>query len=145
MEAFPHHYTVTAHSNTQTSAVSVTSAGLANLSTDAPAEFGGPGDQWSPETLVMAAVADCFVLSFRAISRASKVDWSSISCEATGTLDRVDRKTLFTEIGLNVSVTAPSGADREKLMRMLEKSEESCLITNSMTANVSLVTDVQIG
>jgi hypothetical protein len=45
MEAFPHHYTVTAHSNTQTSAVSVTSAGLANLSTDAPAEFGGPGDQ----------------------------------------------------------------------------------------------------
>ena len=145
MEAFPHHYTVIAHSDTQTSAVSVSSAGLANLSTDAPAEFGGPGDQWSPETLVMAAVADCFVLSFRAISRASKVDWSSISCEATGTLDRVDRKTLFTEIGLSVSVTAPSGVDREKLMRMLEKSEESCLITNSMTANVSLVTDVQIG
>lgn len=145
MEAFPHHYTVTAHSETQTSAVSVTSAGLTNLSTDAPAEFGGPGDQWSPETLVMAAVADCFVLSFRAISRASKVDWNSISCEATGTLDRVDRKTLFTEIGLNVSVTAPSGVDREKLMRMLEKSEESCLITNSMTANVSLITDVQIG
>lgn len=145
MEAFPHHYTVTAHSDAQASTVSVTSAGLTSLSTDAPAEFGGPGDQWSPETLVMAAVADCFVLSFRAISRASKVDWSSISCEATGTLDRVDRKTLFTEIGLNVSVTAPSGADREKLMRMLEKSEESCLITNSMTANVSLVTDVQIG
>lgn len=145
MEAFPHHYTVTAHSETQTSAVSVTSAGLTSLSTDAPAEFGGPGDQWSPETLVMAAVADCFVLSFRAISRASKVDWSSISCEATGTLDRVDRKTLFTEIELTVNVAAPSGVDREKLMRMLEKSEESCLITNSMTANVSLVTDVQIG
>jgi len=92
----------------------------------------------------MAAVADCFVLGFRAISRASHVDWLNISCEATGTLDRVDRKTQFTAIELKVSVTAPDSVDSEKLMRLLQKSEESCLITNSMTAKVSMVTDLHI-
>lgn len=145
MDAFPHHYTVTASSIAQTSDVTVAGNGLSNLRTDAPAEFGGPGDQWSPETLIMAAVADCFVLSFRAISRASQVAWHSITCEATGTLDRIDRKTQFTAIKLNVSVMAPEGVDAEKLRRILEKSEDSCLITNSMTASVSLVTELHIG
>ena len=144
MQELPHHYTVTAQSDGQTSAVTIASTGLHNLSTDAPAEFGGPGDHWSPETLIMAAVADCFVLGFRAISRASHVDWLNISCEATGTLDRVDRKTQFTAIELKVSVTAPDSVDSKKLMRLLQKSEESCLITNSMTAKVSMVTDLHI-
>lgn len=145
MDAFPHHYTATANSDTQRSSVTVVSSGLSPLSTDAPAEFGGPGDQWSPETLVMAAVADCFVLSFRAIARASNIDWHTIRCEATGTLDRLERKMQFTAIELNVSVTAPNGVDSEKLLRALHKSEDSCLITNSMTASVSLVTDLHIG
>ena len=34
-----------------------------------PKEFDGPGDQWSPEQLLTAAVADCFVLNFRTMTR----------------------------------------------------------------------------
>jgi organic hydroperoxide reductase OsmC/OhrA len=145
MDAFPHHYTVTANGNASESQVSVSRDGLQDIMTDAPAAFGGPGDKWSPEDLIMAAVADCFVLSFRAISQASKVEWTAISCKATGTLDRVDRKNLFTAIELHVSLSAPEGSQEDKLARLLQKSEESCLITNSMTAPISLATDIRIG
>ena len=145
MDAFPHHYTVTASGTTSQSQVIVSSKGVSDIATDAPAEFGGPGDQWSPEALIMAAVADCFVLSFRAIARASKVDWTTIQCEATGTLDRVDRKNQFTAIELKVTVATPEGIAEDKLLKVLQKSEESCLITNSMNATVSLVTDMHIG
>lgn len=143
MDAFPHHYTVTASGSAAASHITVSSSGISDLTTDAPAEFGGPGDQWSPETLIMAAVADCFILSFRAIARASKVEWDSISCEASGTLDRVERINKFTEITLNVTVVASPDVSDDKLLKVLHKSEESCLITNSMTANVSLNTTIQ--
>jgi len=145
MDAFPHHYTVTASGDTTQSQVTVSSSGVPDIATNAPAEFGGPGDQWSPEALLMAAVADCFVLSFRAIATASKVEWTSISCKATGTLDRIDRKALFTEIALDVSASAPDSVDEAKLDKLLHKAEESCLITNSMSATVTLNTEVNIG
>ena len=112
MEALPHHYTTTAKSTTDTSIVVVYAHGVPELTTDAPAAFGGPGDQWSPEGLLMAAVADCFILTFRAISAASKINWQAIECQATGTLDRIERQTLFTAIELNVSVTTAADVNQ---------------------------------
>ena len=142
MHDFPHHYRCVATANASQSVVQVASDGLANLATDAPKEFGGPGDQWSPEALLIAAVADCFVLTFRAIAAPSRVTWHAIDCEATGTLERVDRTPQFTEIRLAIRISVPSDMEEERITRVLEKAEKSCLITNSLNATVHL--DVEI-
>ena len=142
MHDFPHHYRCLATANATQSVVQVTSDGLANLATDAPKEFGGPGDQWSPEALLVAAVADCFVLTFRAIAAPSRVPWHAIDYEATGTLERVDRTPHFTEIRLAVRISVPSDMEEERITRVLQKAEKSCLITNSLTATVHLDVDI---
>ena len=143
MEPFPHHYTVTASGDKAASNITVAASGLAELSTDAPSEFGGPGDQWSPESLLIAAVADCFVLTFRAIAQGSRVQWNQIQCQATGTLDRIDREPKFTEIQLHVTVTPKGDISTERVQRILEKAEDSCLITNSLSATVAMTSDIQ--
>ena len=142
MHDFPHHYRCVATANASQSVVQVASDGLVTLATDAPKEFGGPGDQWSPEALLIAAVADCFVLTFRAIAAPSRVIWHAIDCEATGTLERIDRTPQFTEIRLAIRISVPSDMEEERITRVLEKAEKSCLITNSLTATVHL--DVEI-
>lgn len=86
MEAFPHRYRVKV-SGQVTGDVELTSDGLAALRSASPAQFDGPGGRWSPETLLVGAVADCFVLTFRAIARASKLSWLSLDCDVMGTLD----------------------------------------------------------
>jgi peroxiredoxin-like protein len=144
MQNFPHHYVVTATGTTSGNVV-VASPQLADLSTNAPAEFDGPGDLWSPETLLVAAVANCFVLTFRAIAHASKLEWSNIMCGAQGVLDRVERVTQFTEIHLTVKLQAPAGTDADKAQRLLEKAEQGCLITNSLKAKVELRAEVVVG
>ena len=143
MEPFPHHYTATASGDKANSHITVTASDLPDLTTNAPAEFGGPGNQWSPESLLMAAVADCFVLTFRAIAQGSKLEWNQIQCQATGTLDRIERKPQFTEIQLHVTVTPQGDIGTERLQRILEKAEDSCLITNSLSATVSMTSDIQ--
>jgi peroxiredoxin-like protein len=143
MQDFPHHYTVSAHS-APGEHIALRGDGLEPLTSEAPAQFGGPGDLWSPEDLLVAAIADCFILTFRAISRASKFDWQALSCSATGKLDRIERVTRFTDIELQVKLTLPAGADSEKALKLLEKSEANCLITNSMNCEVHLHTDIVI-
>jgi uncharacterized OsmC-like protein len=123
----------------------LSSAGLPNLESAAPSEFGGPGDQWSPETLLVASIADCFVLSFRAIARASRFEWESLACEVDGTLDRIDRITQFTQFDVAAKLIIQPGGDETKAMRLLEKAEQACLITNSLKASSHLKASVIVG
>jgi peroxiredoxin-like protein len=141
MHPYPHRYDVQATAEAEGS-VRIDSAGLRTLVTAAPAEFGGPGDLWSPETLLVAAAADCFVLTFRAIATASKLPWRRIACDAEGVLDRSDQVVRFTELQLRVRLVLPPGADAARAKRLLEKAEASCLISNSLAVRPTLAADV---
>jgi peroxiredoxin-like protein len=137
MEAFPHHYRAGFTAASGEPALTLASPGLAPLVCAAPAEFGGPGDQWSPETLLVAAIASCFALSFRSVAEASKFEWRRLDCQVDGTLDRQDRVTRFTAVALTVELEIDAAASAERAERLLHKAEEICLITNSMNAEVS--------
>ncbi len=142
MQDLPHHYRVSAAAETSGNVV-LSSSGVNDLPSAPPAEFGGPGDRWSPESLLVAAVADCFILSFRAIARASRIEWKSLSCEVEGTLDRIDRATQFTGFTLSATLDIPAGTDESKAGRLLEKAEHACLITNSLKADSQLEATVR--
>jgi uncharacterized OsmC-like protein len=143
MHPFPHHYATLATAAPEGD-VPLTGEGLPPLATAPPAEFGGPGDRWSPETLLVGAVANCFILTFRSVAKASALAWVGLSCEAEGTLDRVDRVTRFTEVRVRATLRVPPGTDEEKAMRFLERSEQLCLITNSLTAEAHLEAHVEV-
>ncbi len=142
MQDFPHHYRCVATANADQSQVLVSSQGLEDLTTDVPREFGGPGDQWSPEALLIAAVADCFVLTFRAMAGPSQITWHALDCDATGTLERIDRATQFTTIQLAVRISVPEDMEEKRVLRILKKAEDACLITNSLNATVTLNVDI---
>ncbi|OGA15554.1 MAG: osmotically inducible protein OsmC [Betaproteobacteria bacterium RIFCSPLOWO2_12_FULL_63_13] len=137
MQDLPHHYRVAASAQPEGD-VNLTSDRLAAIPSAAPVEFGGPGNRWSPETLLTAAVADCFILSFRAIAKASKLSWVSLQCTCEGTLERVDGTTKFTQFAINATLEAPQGTNEERAHRLLEKAEASCLVTRSLSGPTHL-------
>lgn len=141
MQELPHKYIVEANCGAE-GETEVSARNLPTLICSPPAEYGGPGDQWSPETLLVASIADCFLLSFRAIARASKFDWTSLSCEVEGILDRIDRVTQFVEFQVHAELVIPAGGDRDKALRLLDKSEKICLVTNSLKAESHLESNV---
>ena len=137
MRYFPHHYKVAATAGPDGD-VSLSGDGLDAIPSAPPAEFGGPGDKWSPETLLVAAVADCFILSFRAIAGASKLSWISLKCEVEGTLERKEGATKFTEFVVRATLSVPQDMKEERAHRLLEKVKESCLIANSLSGTIHL-------
>ena len=143
MQPYPHHYVVTAHG------FAVGDVGLnaglpAPLLSASPAEFGGPGDRWSPETLLVAAVGDCLILTFRAVSRASGIAWTSFDCDVTGTLDRVEGRARFVSFEIRARLQVPSGTDPERARRALDKAEQNCVIANSLNATIRVIPTIDV-
>jgi organic hydroperoxide reductase OsmC/OhrA len=143
MEAFPHRYRVKG-SGRVTGDVELTAERLTMLRSASPAEFDGPGDRWSPETLLVGAVADCFILTFRAIARASKLSWISLDCDVIGTLDRVDRVTQFTRFDITARLVVPGGEETERARHALDKAERNCLISSSLKSPIGLDATIEI-
>ena len=143
MHAFPHRYRVSAAAHPE-GEVQLTGEGLPPLASAAPREFDGPGDRWSPETLLCAALADCFVLTFRALARAARLDWTAIECAVEGKLERPVKESLFTEFRVHATLTVPGGSDSARAQQLLEKAERSCLISNSLSATRHLEASVTV-
>jgi organic hydroperoxide reductase OsmC/OhrA len=141
MHPYPHAYTAAASGRPE-GTVTVTSPRLPEITTAPPPEFDGPGDVWSPETLHCASIADCFVLSFRAIARASRFDWNELACRVEGVLERVDGVTQFTRYTTFATLKVSSESMADKARRLLEKAAQVCLISNSLCGKHTLIVDV---
>ncbi|MDP0561469.1 MAG: OsmC family protein [Candidatus Endonucleobacter sp. (ex Gigantidas childressi)] len=142
MENFPHYYKVKGYAS-QSSDISLSEEGVPDIVSAPPAQFGGPGDKWSPESLLVASVSDCFILSFRAISRASKFYWESVQCTVEGVLDKHDKVVKFTGFKINVLLTVRPDVSHDTANRLLKKAEHLCLITNSLSGETYLSTEIK--
>ena len=53
-------------------------------------------------------------------------------------LDRVDGVVRFTAIDLHAVLSLAAGGDERRARRLLEKAEETCLVTNSLNLEPKL-------
>lgn len=141
MKPLPHRYEVRLAGGPAGHA-SLTSDGVPDLRTEAPADFDGPGDAWSPEQLLLAAVEACFLLTFRAVAKASGIEFTSLAIEGEGVVDRSDGRMRFTEIVLRPRLALPAGIDATRVRRALEKAEHACLVSASLSTPVRLEPDL---
>ena len=93
---------------------------------------------WSPEHLFVAAVNACLMTTFLAIAENSKVEFISFECNAVGKVEQVEGKYSVTEITLKPKLTVAASYGEERMIRILEKSEKACLISNSINSKVIL-------
>jgi peroxiredoxin-like protein len=141
MKPLPHRYTARIAGGPDGYAT-LSGTAVPDLRTAAPLDFDGPGDAWSPEQLLLAAVEACFLMTFRAVAQASRLSFVSMAVEAEGVVDRVDGVTRFTEIVLRPRVALPAGTDWTRVQRVLEKAERACLVTASLRTPIRLEPEI---
>ncbi len=110
-----------------------------------PPEFpkGIPGI-WSPEHLFTASISSCLMTTFLAIAENSKLDFISFRCASKGKLEQVDGKYMMSEVLLEPVVVVREEKDVDKAMKVLQKSESNCLISNSVKAKVVMEPVVRV-
>jgi organic hydroperoxide reductase OsmC/OhrA len=104
----------------------------------APAFRGDPALH-NPEDLLVAALSSCHFLSYAALCARSGVEVVAYEDDATGTMDRVDGVTRFTEVVLRPRVTLAAGtpaADAEKARALHDRAHAICFIASSVDFDV---------
>jgi peroxiredoxin-like protein len=141
MKPLPHRYDVRLTGGPDGYAA-LSSPGMPELKAAPPLDYDGPGDAWSPEHLLLAAVETCFLFTLRAVAKASKIDFVSLDLSADGTVDRQDGITRFTEIVLRPRLTLRPGQDATRALRLLEKSEQACLVSASLSTPMRIKPEI---
>lgn len=102
-----------------------------------PPEFPkGMSGIWSPEHLFVAAVNSCLMTTFLAIAENSRLEYESFTSDAVGKLEQVDGKFLMSEVVLKPRVTIRRQEDYDRALRVIQKSEAACLISNSVKSKI---------
>jgi len=76
--------------------------------------------------------------TFLAIAEYSKFEFISFKCGSKGVLDKVDGRFIMVEVQLFPEVVISNEAQKERALRILEKSEKACLISNSINSKVTM-------
>ncbi len=117
----------------------LTSPTFPSIKVATPPEFkNGVPNIWSPEHLFVASINICLMTTFLAIAENSSLEFVSFTSEATGKLERVDGKYMISEVELKPVVKIKDEKYREKALRILDKSEKGCLISNSAKSKIIL-------
>lgn len=132
-----HEYPVTVRWISEKDGLLESADGLPPLPVAPPPQFGGRGEVWTPEHLLVGAVSSCLLSTFLAVAELSSLHVLSFEAPAVGTLERgADRRYRFALVEVHARVTVASQADAEKAARLFPKAEAACLITRSLSCPV---------
>jgi organic hydroperoxide reductase OsmC/OhrA len=96
----------------------------------------GEPNIWSSEHLFVAAISSCVMNTFFAIAENSDLNYEGFECNAIGIVEKIDDKYLVTEVNLKPILTISDKADSDKALRVLDMTQKSCIISNSVTSKV---------
>lgn len=140
-----HHYEVKLNWESERKGLMSSPVINSNIEVATPPEFPkGIAGIWSPEHLLVAAVNSCLMTTFLAIAENSKFEFINFESKADGKLEKIDGKLMISEITLRPVLTLSKKADGETALRILQKSEAACLISNSIKSTIVFEPEIRI-
>ena len=118
----------------------ITSDKHATLVASAAEGFGGDARLWNPEELLMAAIAQCHMLSFLYAAHEAGIAIADYVDETTGTMSYQGGSGVMTSVTLRPTIeTTASAADVDRLH---EEAKAMCVLRSSVNfpVNVESVT-----
>jgi uncharacterized OsmC-like protein len=100
-------------------------------------EFDGPGKGYSPEDFFGLAIVNCFAATFKVIAEKSRLSFDSLSVEGRLAVDRDEKgRPCMKSFLMDVKVSAGANGNVDRILRVLDKTSESCIVVNSVKTEV---------
>ena len=110
------------------------------------AELGGLQGRWTPEQLMLCALAASFTTTFHEMARTAKFEFTDMEVEIEGTVRR-NRSTgcNFDEILIRPRLTVQVEEQYEAGLSLLRKTKSVCMISRAITIPQTLEPTVETG
>lgn len=113
--------------------VVVRADGKPDLAGSADVPFRGSADRWNPEELLLAALAQCHLLSYLHSAVRHGIVVVDYSDSATGTMEQVGDGGRFTSVTLHPRVAITDPAQRELAQQIHAEASANCFIAASVS------------
>ncbi len=112
--------------------LTIHAAQKAPLAGSADPTFRGDADRWNPEELLVAALAQCHMLSYLHMAVRAGVVVTAYEDQATGTMRQDGIGGAFTEVVLRPRVTVAAASMVDAALGAHGPAREACFIANSV-------------
>jgi organic hydroperoxide reductase OsmC/OhrA len=110
----------------------ITAVGKREIEGSSDRVFHGNAERWNPEELLLAALAECHLLSYLHVAASNGIVVTGYTDAATGTMvQTADGGGHFTTVTLRPRVTIARG-DRDLALALHEEAATKCFIAASM-------------
>ena len=99
----------------------------------APPQFGGLEGRWTPEDLMLTAIASCYTSTFRVLADYSKLEYADLEVEVAGTVKKIESGYCFSEVVTRPALTIARQKDSEPALRVLQKTQRMCLVSRILS------------
>lgn len=122
-------------------------AGALSSSVSIPAEMGGPGIGTNPDELLLAAAANCYLITLASILENRKLPVRSLSLRSEGTVERDGGRLTYKRIVHRPLIElegTPSDDVRTTALLGAERAEKACMISQAVRGNVELAVEADV-
>jgi peroxiredoxin-like protein len=111
-----------------------------------PPAFGGVDGRWTPEELLLCAVASCFTTTFRAVAESSKFEYTDLQVEVEGAIVKTDAGYRLGEVFIRPHLIVPNEQQQEqaRALKLLQKAEGLCLVSHALSVAQRFEPRVQV-
>ena len=108
------------------------------------AELGGLEGRWTPEQLLLCALAGSFTTTFHDVARGAKFEYTDLEVEIEGNIRRSRTAgSSFDEILIRPTLTVNSEEQREAGLTLLRRAKSLCMISRAITVPQTLEPSVE--
>jgi len=111
----------------------------------APPAFGGLDGRWTPEDLLLCAIASCYTTTFRALAEKSKFEYTDLQVEVEGKISKGDTAYNFGAILIRANLMVAQEADDSRALKLLHKAKGVCLVSRALALEPRFEPHVQVG
>jgi organic hydroperoxide reductase OsmC/OhrA len=94
--------------------------------------FGGLQGRWTPEELLLAAIASCFTTTFRVVASNAQSDFTDLEVEASAVMRKLPSGYSLTEITIQPTLKIGESVDQDQALDLLKRAERLCLISRAI-------------
>ena len=110
-----------------------------------PPAFGGLEGRWTPEDLLLCAVASCYTTTFRTLADYSKFEYTDLQVEADGVISKGASGYSFGEVLIRANLTISQEEERAQAVKLLHKAKDLCLVSRALSVEAKFEPRVQVG
>ena len=110
----------------------------------APPEFGGLEGRWTPESLLLCALAGCYTTTFRAIAEYSKFEYADLEVQVEGTIKKVESGYAFTEVIIRPNLSITNEAEHSRALKLMQKAKTLCLVGRALSVEQTFEPRIQV-